>query len=183
MSSDSLLRPLRIVGAQKERKRALDYVHIIEDLPWKFYERIYDLRLGECDPVTVAEGKGVSCDLVSIRRISGAEVDQKLEMIRLIQHPNFVTAHEVYRRNDDYYIVMEHMHLSLQETVANPYLDDSRLAAIVGRILEALAYLEEKGLQHGQLTCSQILLHSNGSLKLYWLYLTMFLCLFTNKNV
>ncbi len=58
MSSDSVLRPLRIVGAKKEGKRALDYVHIIEDLPWKFYERIYDLRLGECDPVTVAEGKG-----------------------------------------------------------------------------------------------------------------------------
>ncbi len=101
MSSNPALRPLRVVEAQKEGKRALNYLHTIEGLPWKSYEKIYDLRLGVSDPVTVAEGKGISCDLVSIRRFSGAGVDQKLEMIRLIQHKNFVTAHEVYRRGDE----------------------------------------------------------------------------------
>lgn len=146
----------------------MNYMHTIEGLPWKSYEKIYDLRLGVGDPVTVAEGKGISCDLVSIRHFSGAAVDQKLELIRLIQHKNFVTAHEVYRRGDECDVVFEHMHLSLQETVANPYLNDDRLAAIIGRTLEALAYLEDRGLQHGQLTCSQILLDSDGTVKLCW---------------
>ena len=148
MSSDTdpTPRPLRIVEARKEGKRALDHIPTIEGFPWKFYEKIYNLCLGESDPVTVAERKGMPCDLVSIRWISGAAVEQRLEMIRLIQHKNFVTAHEVYR-NDGYYVVFEHMHLSLQEIVANPYLNDARLAAIVGQILAALAYLEDKGLQ------------------------------------
>ncbi len=184
MSSDTdpTPRPLRIVGAQKEGKQALDHIPTIEGLPWKVYEKIYNLRLGESEPVTVAERKGISCELVSIRRISGAAVDQRLEMIRLIQHKNFVTAHEVYR-NDDYYVVFEHMHLSLQEIVANPYLNDARLAAIVGQILVALAYLEDKGLQHGLLTCSQILVHSNGTVKLCPLTLPHSFALVINQNI
>ena len=34
------------------------------------------------------------------------------------------------------------------------------------QVVAALAYLEQKGLQHGRLTCSQILLHPSGKVKL-----------------
>ena len=164
--SPSQIRPLRAVQAHHEGEYAASYMHTIEDSPWKFYDKIYGLRLGESDVVTVAEDKGISRNVVTIRRFSGAAADKQLEMTRLVQHKNLVTAHEVYRCDGDYYVIFEHMPLSLQEVAANPYLNEPRLAAIVGQIVEGLAYLEDKALQHGRLTCSDILLHPNGNVKL-----------------
>jgi hypothetical protein len=72
---------------------------------------------------------------------------------------------------------------SLQKVVGDPYVDRNKLATIVGQVLgnylaalggdtdgqqivTALVYLEQQGLQHGHLTCSQILLHQSGRVKL-----------------
>ena len=109
-------------------------VPIIDDSPWSFYKKIYGLRLGEDDIVTVAERKGISCDVVAIRRFSGAGTDKQIEMVRLIQHKNFITAHEIYKFDEAYYVIFEHMPLSLQEVAANPYLNQPKLAAIMGQV-------------------------------------------------
>ena len=58
-------------------------------------------------------------------------------------------------------------------TVSPPLLDkydspemlDKETANLM-QVVAALAHLEQKGLQHGQLTCSQILLHPSGKVKL-----------------
>jgi hypothetical protein len=101
--------------------------------PWDYYVKIYSLRLGEHDPVTVAEKKGDSFDLVSVSRCQGLSEDQ-LELLRLIQHPNFVTVKEVYHEQDGWHIVAEHISRSLQEAVGNPFLDSLKLAAIMGQV-------------------------------------------------
>lgn len=101
--------------------------------PWEYYAKIYSLKLGEHDAVTVAERKGGLFDVVSIRQCRDLSKDQ-LELLRLIQHPNFVTVKEIYHEGDGWFIVREHMTRSLQEAVGNPFLDSDKLAAIIGQV-------------------------------------------------
>ncbi|KAM4063628.1 kinase [Hirsutella rhossiliensis] len=114
--------------------------------PWDTYEIIYALHLGDNGPVVVAERIGISFDVVDIGCFAALGDDQ-IGMLKTIQHPNFVTVHEIYRMEDNCYVA-------------------DRLAAIVGQIVTALGYLEQKGLQHGHLTTSRILLHPSGKVKL-----------------
>ncbi|KAK9438319.1 serine/threonine protein kinase [Metarhizium brunneum] len=151
--------PLRLVEANRLGRRAMGMVLVKPNSPWDYYSKIYSLKLGENEPVIVAERKGgPSFDLVSVRPCQDLSQSQ-LELLRSIQHANFVTVHEVYNEQDKWYIVMEHMPRSLQEAVGNPFLDSSKLAAIIGQIVTALGYLEDKGLRFGSLTCSDVLLH------------------------
>ncbi|KAM4063619.1 kinase [Hirsutella rhossiliensis] len=133
--------------------------------PWDTYEIIYALHLGDNGPVVVAERIGISFDVVDIGCFAALGDDQ-IGMLKTIQHPNFVTVHEIYRMEDNCYVAYEHMPRSLEEVAGNPYLNSDRLAAIVGQIVTALGYLEQKGLQHGHLTTSRILLHPSGKVKL-----------------
>ncbi|KAG7432255.1 hypothetical protein Forpi1262_v007140 [Fusarium oxysporum f. sp. raphani] len=55
---------------------------------------------------------------------------------------------------------------SLQEVIGNPFLNDSRLAAIIGQIVEGLGFLEKEKLQYSELNCSRILIHSSGWVKI-----------------
>ncbi|KAK1973461.1 kinase-like domain-containing protein, partial [Colletotrichum cereale] len=133
--------------------------------PWATYKKIYKQILGDGDLVLVAEKRGISGDVVDIRRFLELSTEQ-IKMLQSIQHPNIVTVHEIYSDKTNHHIVYEHMPRSLQEAVGNPYLNRQRLAAIVGQVVEALVYLEKMGLQHGHLSCSCILLHPSGRIKL-----------------
>lgn len=127
------LRPLRTVHAMEQGKRAIDTMLIMQDSPWSLYNAIYKLRLGESKSVIVGERKGISFDLVDIRTFRTLNTKQ-LEMLQTIQHPNFATAHEVFQCSDESHVAFEHMPRSLAEAVGNPYLDSSRLAAIIGQV-------------------------------------------------
>ncbi|KAK2052403.1 hypothetical protein LY76DRAFT_598623, partial [Colletotrichum caudatum] len=76
------------------------------------------------------------------------------------------TVHEIYSDKTNHHVVYEHMPRSLLEAIGHPYLNRQRLAAIIGQVVEALVYLEKRGLQHGHLSCSCILLHPTGRVKL-----------------
>lgn len=125
--------PLRLVEASRLQQSAVETLLVKEDTPWNHFNRIYSLKLGENEPFIVAERRrGRSFDLVSISRCAHLSHDQ-LELLRLIQHPNFVTVQEVYHQ-DEWHIIMEHMTRSLQEAVGNPFLDSPKLAAITGQV-------------------------------------------------
>ena len=51
------LRRLQLPGAVKSGVRAYKYMRMKHESPWKTYEKIYQLRLGVGDRVTVAEGR------------------------------------------------------------------------------------------------------------------------------
>ncbi|UNI15349.1 hypothetical protein JDV02_001889 [Purpureocillium takamizusanense] len=159
------VEPLRTVEASRDGKSAMESVPIKACLPWNAYEVIYALHLGDNGPVVVAERRGISFDVVDIGCFEALSDDQ-IRMLKAIQHPNFVTVHEIYRAETKCYVAYEHMPRSLEEVAGNPYLSSDRLAAIVGQIVVALAYLEGKGLQHGHLASSRILLHPSGTVKL-----------------
>ncbi|RSL52062.1 hypothetical protein CEP51_015114 [Fusarium floridanum] len=158
---------LRVVRAFERGERATDCMLVKAASPWTTYEKICTVNLGENETMMIAERRGISGDVVAIRLFALADASTKMEVIRSIQHPSFVTAHEIYQFKGKYYVVYEHMARSLQDVVGNPYLNDDRLAAIIGQIVEGLHYLEKRGLHHGRLSSSQVLLHPNGNVKIY----------------
>ena len=128
------ITPLRTLEAMQHRRWAMETVLVKNTPPWNDYAKIYSLKLGVHEPVIVAQRRGgLSFDLVSIHQCRGLREDQ-LELIQLIQHPNFITVYEVYHECDEWYRVTEHMTRSLQEVVGNPFLDNAQVAAIVGQV-------------------------------------------------
>jgi serine/threonine protein kinase len=176
------IKPIRLVHAKENGKHAMDVLVLSRNSPWETYEAISTLQLGHNRPFVIAERKGISTELFNIQQCTTI-TDKQMKMFEVIQHPNIMTVHEVYQFHDEYFLALDFMPRSLQEMVGNPYINSKRLAAIAGqvsslrphsknmlnrnlKILRALAYLESKGLQHGQLTCSYILIHPSGKVKL-----------------
>ncbi|KAK2037618.1 hypothetical protein LZ31DRAFT_534738 [Colletotrichum somersetense] len=133
--------------------------------PWVTYKKIYKQTLGDGDVVLVAEKRGISGDVVDIRRFLDLSTEQ-IKMLQSIQHPNIVTVHEIYSDETNHHVVYEHVPRSLQEAAGNPYLNRQHLAAIIGQVVEAMVHLQKLGLQHGHISCSSILLHPTGRVKL-----------------
>ncbi|KAK1656640.1 kinase-like domain-containing protein [Colletotrichum godetiae] len=156
---------LRIVKARQDGSSGAATILIKAASPWAAYEKMYRQLLGDDDIVLVAEKRGISGDVVDIRHFPELSA-QQTKMLQSIQHPNIVTVHEIYSNKANHHVVYEHMPRSLQEAVGNPYLNRQRLAAIIGQVVEALVHLEKMGLQHDRLSCSCVLLHPSGRVKL-----------------
>jgi hypothetical protein len=128
------LMRLRLVEAVNSGVRAHEYIMVKEGSPWRSYERIYQLRLGVGDRVNVAERKSPPFDIVTVRSFSGPRLEDKLYMLQRIQYPNFVSALDAFKFEQSLYIVFEHMPISLQYIAGNPYINELRLASILGQV-------------------------------------------------
>lgn len=106
---------------------------------------------------------------------------KELEMLQQIRHSNFVAVLESFRDQDGFYAIFEYVSISLDQIVASPpYPTELQLAAILGQvsqvgipmhrslrqILNGLTYLDSQDLVHGTLACSNILLDSEGVIKI-----------------
>jgi hypothetical protein len=104
-------------------------VSILKGQPSRDYEMIY-LNLADSNPCWVGERIDAPHNVVDIRALKSLNHDQK-RMLSSIRHPNFATVHEIYRSEEKYFVVYEHMPRSLDEFMGHPYLNRFRLAAIV----------------------------------------------------
>lgn len=128
------LKHLKLVHATKAGLRAHEYMRAKLKSPWCSYDKIYQLRLGDGDRVTVAERKEPPSDVVTVRSFSGPKVEDKLRMLQQIQHTNFVSALEIFKFEESFYVIFEHMPISLHYIAGNPYINELRLAAILGQV-------------------------------------------------
>lgn len=142
------LLDLTLPNAVKSGVRAHQYVATKHMSPWRSYEQIYTLRLGVGDWVSVAqssnplvsdsarrERKNPLSNLVVIRRFSGPDTESKLRRFERIRHANFASALEFFAFEGDSYVVFEYMSISLSYIAGNPFLNEIRLAAILGQEL------------------------------------------------
>ncbi|KAH7305373.1 kinase-like domain-containing protein [Rhexocercosporidium sp. MPI-PUGE-AT-0058] len=133
--------------------------------PWKTYEKIYDVELGGL--VAVAVRKAGPVELVHVRAFETQAATKTLYVYRQLQHQNIVTALEAFTTDDSLYIVVEHMPISLEQIVRSPaYPNERQLAAILSQVVTGVAYLATEGFEHGSLTCSNILLNTDGDVKI-----------------
>ncbi|KAI6080159.1 kinase-like domain-containing protein [Hypoxylon rubiginosum] len=155
------------------RKRSPDNIRtsqpisVMRHSPWDTYKALYQLQLGDSEPTIVAEERTISpksrFSPAVIRHMSGLDEIQRIQQIR---HENFVTVLAIFDHEGSYTVAFEYMPLSLLEVAGNPLLKELQLASIVGQILHGLLYLAKDNLEHGQLTCSNVLIDLEGCIKL-----------------
>jgi hypothetical protein len=143
------LMRLGLVEAVNSGVRAHEYITRKAESPWRSYEEIYQLRLGVgldgvgLDRVIVAQRRSPPFNLVTVRRFVGPAVEDKFHMLQRIQHArapslrgnaNFVSALGAFEVEKSLYVVFEHMPISLHYIAGNPYINELRLAAILGQV-------------------------------------------------
>ncbi|OCK73972.1 hypothetical protein K432DRAFT_398460 [Lepidopterella palustris CBS 459.81] len=125
--------------------------------PWTNYEESYELRLGVDNRVVVAVQKDFPFDEVTVRKFSVSKVPGRLRLFKQDRHGNVVNILDTFRFEEMIYVIYEHMPLSLHHIANSPLLDEIRLAAILGQVLNGLASLFALGLEHRLLISSNVL--------------------------
>ncbi|KAK7219200.1 hypothetical protein V2G26_007203 [Clonostachys chloroleuca] len=106
-------------------------------------------------------------ELVMIKELQDSIWAKQATYLRENTGESVVKCLDIFQHEGKHYAVYEYITLSLFELQANPLFDDLSLASVMGQILPSLAKLEAKGLEHGQLTTSNILIDLHGTVKLW----------------
>ncbi|KFZ00650.1 hypothetical protein V500_00981 [Pseudogymnoascus sp. VKM F-4518 (FW-2643)] len=136
-----------------------------KESPWKIYEKVLNLDLN--GSVTVAQRKARHSVLVAVRAFPVAAAEKALYMHVRVRHANIVEVLDAFTTETSFFIVLEHMPFSLDQIVqCAKYPTERQLAAILIQILDGLAFLEREGLEHGSLNCSNIVINTEGDVKI-----------------
>ncbi|KFA71047.1 hypothetical protein S40288_11808, partial [Stachybotrys chartarum IBT 40288] len=104
---------------------------------WNSFDRLFQLRFGQMDYVTVAEKTtGLSrnkSSLMMIKRLIEPNINNQILSIQRIQHPHFLTSREILSSEGSSFVAFEFMPLSLSELAACPLINELRLASILGQ--------------------------------------------------
>ena len=104
------------------------------------------------------------------RENSGSMIEREIRIMRALKHENIVKLYEVLHdpQNDIVYLIMEYADCgSLQHLIdSKTQLSDHDLASIFRQVIDGLLYLHEKGIVHQDIKPSNILLFSNGKVKI-----------------
>ncbi|KAJ4507485.1 hypothetical protein HRR83_004063 [Exophiala dermatitidis] len=147
--------------------------------PWEKYKKRHCIRLGEedddmvdvadvrhpysADFIVPPQKEGPTPYAVAVRSFSIQNSGEKCRMLQQIEHENIVSVRDIFLHDELFYVVFEHMPMSLSLfTGFQTHLDEDQLASI----LNGLVYLEKKGLEHGSLTTSSILINVAGEVKI-----------------
>ncbi|KAH8655586.1 hypothetical protein BX600DRAFT_440095 [Xylariales sp. PMI_506] len=142
-----------------------NYLETKPGLPWGAYEIAFQRQdLGGNVELAVEKA---SARFVNIRVFPSEAAEETLYWIRQIRNESFVTALETFTTNDFLYIVLEEMQITLSRVIScSRYPTQHQLGAILGQILDGLAYLETEGFEYTTLTWETILLNSKGEVKI-----------------
>ncbi|KFY50096.1 hypothetical protein V495_00351 [Pseudogymnoascus sp. VKM F-4514 (FW-929)] len=159
------LKSLALVQASKNGVSVFDSIAIKRESPWDSFREHYKLNFGEF--VSVASNRAYPHDLFIVKRLKGPDYARDVRLLQTVCHNNFHDMLECFSFEGAYYAVFEHVPISLAHVAKSPpFLTEVELAAILGQILEGLAYLASNGLEHGSLSCSNILLDTDGNIKI-----------------
>jgi len=91
----------------------------------------------------------------------------EIEVMRGLKHPNIVNYIESYRVGEDLWVVMEYLDGgSLTDVVTETVLEESQIAGICERCVDALAFLHRQEIIHRDIKSDNVLLGMNGEVKL-----------------
>jgi len=91
----------------------------------------------------------------------------EIEVMRGLKHPNIVNFIESYHVGCELWVVMEYLDGgSLTEVVTETMLEESQIAGICERCLNALEFLHQQEIIHRDIKSDNVLLGMNGEVKL-----------------
>ena len=126
-------RDLAIVQAAEQGVSVLDSLSIQYESPWRSLRSDYELNLGGF--VTVASHREKERDSFIVKRFSGPDMASKLRMLQRIRHANFLSVLQRFSFENSYYVVFDHVSISLTHIVTSPpYLRICELAAILFQV-------------------------------------------------
>ncbi|OBT40475.1 hypothetical protein VE00_07894 [Pseudogymnoascus sp. WSF 3629] len=159
------LKSLALVLAAKNGVSVLNSTAIKQESPWNYFHENYELNLGGF--VSVTSKRVFPYNSFIVRRLKGPDGARKVRLLQTIRHNSFHDMLECFSFEGAYYAVFEHVPISLAHLAKSPpFLSELQLAAILGQVLEGLAHLASNGLEHGSLSCSNILLGTGGDIKI-----------------
>lgn len=146
--------------------------------PWDKYREVYEILDFE-GAVSVAAGNGQS---VHVRKFSGPDAGRAAQNYLQLRHDNIVKVLEEFNTLDFHYIVLEEMKFCLYHIVRCPgYPSELQLRSILVQVctrprltdsthilqmLEGLLFLHRTSLGFGGFTCKNVLINSQGLVKL-----------------
>ncbi|KDN53194.1 Pkinase-domain-containing protein [Tilletiaria anomala UBC 951] len=120
-----------------------------------------------------AENTGVLVALKKIRMESEKDgfpitALREIKILQALRHPNVVRLHEMMVSKASVYMIFEYLEHDLNGVLANPAIEFKlqHIKSLAKQMLEGLEYLHKKGILHRDLKGSNLLVNSNGLLKL-----------------
>ena len=139
-------KPLKLPTSLQSRRVESKILKL--ESPWRWYEKLYELRLGDSDRVVVAEVnqpwstklnraelQSPSPYVVTIKKFPANNAERKIHLLQRIQHDNIVAVREIFSYQDVVYPVYEHMPVSLSHFAGiQKALTEVQLASILGQV-------------------------------------------------
>lgn len=94
---------------------------------------------------------------------------READIARIVNHPNIVSTYDVFETATHLYIVMEHVeHGNLLQFLAagKNRVNEKNALRIAKQLLQAIAYLHDNDIVHRDIKAENILITSNGTIKL-----------------
>ncbi|OBT48434.1 hypothetical protein VE00_01429 [Pseudogymnoascus sp. WSF 3629] len=164
-------RRSRESGRGRSRFRAPEAIQSEDLSPWERLQMRFNLTLNK-SVIIATQKDGL---FVAVRKFSNEpDIEKKLDMLSRIRNENFLRFLESFSFEGSQYAVFEHelaggeklpICLSHYATLVT-YPTESQLAVILRQILSGLEYLASQGLEHGEVTCKNILISTEGSIKI-----------------
>jgi len=110
-----------------------EYKRMKNESSWKSYKKIFQLKLDHF--ITVVVQKEFLRKRVVVKSFSRSDSHEKLYMLHHIQHDNFVAVLKSFSFERFFYVILEHMNISLVQIVASSlYFDEQELTVILEQI-------------------------------------------------
>ena len=132
--------------------------------PDNYYKRIRELGSGSYGSVYMATNK-VTENIVAIKviekvqenMIDDMEIQNEINILKTLSHPNIVKIYEFYDSPLNYYIVTEYCKIGeLFSFIKNEY-NESQLSVLFYQVFSGLVYLHEKKILHRDLKLENIM--------------------------
>ncbi|KAF4242707.1 hypothetical protein CNMCM8980_000329 [Aspergillus fumigatiaffinis] len=134
-----------------------------KESPWDTFKPVFSCKLA--GTVTIAVHKTRPSQLEAIRAYSPERADEVLRVFQVTRHENILSAKECYKDGDELFVLVDDLPLTL-EHLASLHPDQHQVASVMFQILNGLHHLVEAGFEHTCLTSSNILLGSDGMVKI-----------------
>ncbi|KAF4221635.1 hypothetical protein CNMCM6457_001786 [Aspergillus fumigatiaffinis] len=134
-----------------------------KESPWNTFKPVFSCKLA--GTVIIAAHKTRPSQLEAIRAYSLEQADEMLRAFQVIRHENILSAKECYREGNRLFVLVDDLPLTLEHLVSL-HPDQHQVASVMHQILNGLHYLVEAGFEHTSLTSSNILLGSDGIVKI-----------------
>ncbi|KAL4936128.1 hypothetical protein BDV06DRAFT_205574 [Aspergillus oleicola] len=133
--------------------------------PWGNLEQLFTCDLA--GPVSVALHVESPSKVIAVRALSKAKADTWLQVLQQTQHPNVISAREIFKDHEMTYFIVDDYPLTLEHLVAcDIFPSELQLASILVQVLDGLLHLLENNYEHDALNCPNILLGQDGAIQI-----------------